>query len=371
MSHAVKIDYKGISLQCQSICKLASSQLCKLDKMLNAIESGSKSLLNSQTESLRREIAKSKKALQDKIDSVVNKAKANAAYGNVIVDSDFMGKHADADRVITEAEELEAMVENLAESKLMEMESLLNSLMNGQLASHQEKLRDLALGKTHINLDIQNKINSMPDEIMRQYVYIAWVDNPEADFEEICQKAEQIKSRSDAQHFEQIEQKKLNEIREELNAANIDKSTIEEIVNQQDKSAEVRLRNARKQANEELINEGVRRESVKIIVQAIKKRGFILDSSAIRIDKAKNQVNIIAQKPDGAKAEFKVYLDGKFEYRFDGYEGQACQMDIQPFLDDLEKIYGMKIVRKTEIWRNPDKTSTMHYQTMNYNTNKG
>ena len=40
MSHAVRIDYQGISIQCQSICEMASSQLCKLDRMLDEIENG-------------------------------------------------------------------------------------------------------------------------------------------------------------------------------------------------------------------------------------------------------------------------------------------------------------------------------------------
>ena len=125
------------------------------------------------------------------------------------------------------------------------------------------------------------------------------------------------------------------------------------------------------EAGIEIVNEKVRRESVKIIVQAIKKRGFLVDGKSIKIDRENNQVNIVAQKPSGAKAEFKVFLDGKFEYRFDGYEGQACQKDIKPFMDELEEVYGIKVLKQTEIWSNPDKNSTMKYQTIDYNKNKG
>lgn len=123
-------------------------------------------------------------------------------------------------------------------------------------------------------------------------------------------------------------------------------------------------------ANEEIINEKVRRESVRIIVQSIKKRGFLVDGKLIKIDRENNQVNIVAQKPSGARAEFKVFLDGKFEYRFDGYEGQACQKDIKPFMEELEEVYGIKVLKQTEIWSNPDKNSTMKYQTIDYNKNK-
>lgn len=369
MSHAVKIDYQGISIRCQSICRMASSQLCKLDSILDEIESGSRSLLNSQTEALRREAMSAKATLQAKIDAVIRQAKVNAGKGQVVVDSDFMGEHANANDVIYEAQQLEAMVIELADTKLLEMESILAQLMSGQLQSHQEKLRDLAFGKTRINTDVQKKIDSMTDEIMRQYVYIAWVNYPDASFETLISKAETLKADADKKHAEKEERKKLDEIRQELRTAKIDDSTIERIIHQDDSSAKERLRKAREQANAEIVGEDIRRESVKIIVQAIKKRGFVVDARSIRIDKALNQVNIVAQKPSGPKAEFKVYLDGKFEYRFDGYEGQACQKDIQPFMDDLENIYGIKIIDQKEIWRNPDKNSTMKYQTMKHNTN--
>lgn len=370
MSHAVKIDYRGISLECQGICNLASSQLCKLDKMLDEIEAGSKKLLNSHTDALRREISKTKKKLQTKIDSVVNAARANESRGSVIVDSDFMGKHANADNVIRQAHELESMVAELSERKMLEMETLLNSIMNDKLVSHQEKLRDLALGKTHINIRTQEKINAMSDEVMQQYVYMAWVDDQEAEYEVLLKKAEQLKQQAETKHSEQIEQKKLDEIRTELRAAKVDESTIESIVTQDSVSAKERIQNARKQANSELVNESVRRESIRIIISEIKKQGFVIDQRAIRIDKSQNMVSIVAQKPDGARAEFKVYLNGKFEYRFDGYEGQAYQKDIVPFRNALEKVYGIKILQETEIWRNPDKEMNMYYQAMNYSTNR-
>ena len=58
MSHISQIDYKFISIECQSICELANNQLYRLDKILENIESGSSELLNSQTDALKREIYK-------------------------------------------------------------------------------------------------------------------------------------------------------------------------------------------------------------------------------------------------------------------------------------------------------------------------
>lgn len=371
MSHAVTIDYEGISIECQSICEMASSQLCQLDRMLDALEKGSKRLINSQTEALRREITNIKAGLQQKINSVISHAKSNAKMGRVTVDSDYMGKHANSRGVINEAYELKNMVASLSSTKLLEMESLLNHIMDNQLEVHQQKLIDLATGKIRINQEVIEKINSITDEVVKQYVYLAWVKNQNESFDTLFSIAKEMKNKADNHYCEKAENNKINEIKEELRKEKVDEATINDIVNISSSTSMERIEKIRERANSEIVNEKIRKESVKIIVQAIKKRGFVITKDSVKIDRVQNQVNILAKKPSGAKAEFKVFLDGKFEYRFDGYEGQACQKDIEPFISDLEEVYGIKVTNQTEIWRNPDKDSTMKYQTINKNVNRG
>ena len=372
MSHAVRIDYQGISIQCQSICEMASSQLCKLDRMLDEIEKGSTRLLNSQTEALRKEISKTKQKLQSKIDSVIQQARRTASQGTVVVDSDFMGKHSNAYVVIDEARELQEMVARLSDTKIIEFESLLNQLLGNRLNEQNEKLKDLASGRVRINFEVQQKINEIDDEIVKQYVYLAWVDHPDESFEHIYSIAMAAKEKSENQQYEKTETEKIEEIKTELRAEKIDEATIEKIVSTSETDAKERVKKVREQANAEIVGEKIRKESVKIIVKTIKNRGFVVDAKSIKIDRANNQVIIVAMKPSGAKAEFKVFLDGKFEYRFDGYEGQACQKDIQPFMQDLEEVYGIKVTNQTELWAgNPDRDSSMKYQTVNHNTNRG
>ena len=112
-------------------------------------------------------------------------------------------------------------------------------------------------------------------------------------------------------------------------------------------------------ATTEIVGEKVRQKSLKIIMQAIKARGFVVDKNNIKIKRDTNEVIMVAQKASGEKAEFRVFLDGKFIYDFRGYEGQACQKDIGPFMKDLEEVYGVHVTKQTEIWSNPDKISTI------------
>ena len=40
-------------------------------------------------------------------------------------------------------------------------------------------------------------------------------------------------------------------------------------------------------------------------------------------------------------------------------------------MKDLEDVYGIHVTKTQEIWSNPDKISTMKYQAMDTNKNKG
>lgn len=117
-------------------------------------------------------------------------------------------------------------------------------------------------------------------------------------------------------------------------------------------------------ATGEIVGERVRRSAVKAITRSIADKGFIVDRKNIRIDRAANTVHITALKPGGQRAEFSIAIDGRFVYRFDGYQGQACMKDITPFEEDLEKVYGIRIKDKKDVWSNPDKLTKSHYAEM-------
>lgn len=141
-------------------------------------------------------------------------------------------------------------------------------------------------------------------------------------------------------------------------------------MNETQGTAQEKLTSIRQNATAEIVGEKVRQKSLKIIMDAIKQRGFVVDKKNIKIKRDTNEVIMVALKASGEKAEFRIFVDGKFIYDFHGYEGQACQKDIEPFMHDLEEVYGIKVTKQTEIWSNPDKISTMKYQAMNTNKNK-
>ena len=88
---------------------------------------------------------------------------------------------------------------------------------------------------------------------------------------------------------------------------------------------------------------------------------------ALKIDKEKNIVKLVALKASGQTAEFEIQINGKFMYHFEGYEGLACNKDITPFIEDLKNVYDINILHEEVEWSNPDKIQTQKYQYVNKN----
>lgn len=122
-------------------------------------------------------------------------------------------------------------------------------------------------------------------------------------------------------------------------------------------------------ATSEIMDERLRRSAVKAIVGCIVSKGFVVRKEDIRHIRETDTVKIMAMKPRGQKAEFSIDLHGRFIYHFQGYEGRACEKDIGPMEEDLERIYGIKLTDKKTLWSNPDKEGKQHHMEMKVRRN--
>ena len=343
MSHAVQINYEQIAVQCHSICEVAENQVAELDKMLADLEGSSSRLLNDQTEALRKQIEREKRELIRSIEAV--KAQADK-------------------RTLTTtagAQALQRQANELAAGRLAEMRALLDSLLSESIASNQARMIDRANGIVRLDEATKKFLDTIEDEVLRQFVYIAFVRDSSLSGNALLEAGKALMNESVEARYE----KEAELIRAELAAAKIPTETVEKIVGAGKPLAEIR-----EAATTEIVGEKVRQKSMKLIMKAITERGFIVDKKNIKINRETNEVTMVALKASGERATFKIFLDGKFIYDFRGYEGQACQKDIEPFMTALEEVYGIHVTERQEIWSNPDKISTMKYQAMNTNKNK-
>ena len=360
LSHAVQINYEQIAVQCHSICEVAENQVAELDRMLTDLEGSSSRLLNDQTEALRKQIEKEKNELLKQIKAVLERADEDAKKGIVTGDSDRLNV-GQTRAVITTAEQLRTRVNELAAGRLSEMRALLDSLLSESIAASQARMIDRANGVVRLDEATKTFLDSIEDEILRQFVYIAFVRDSSLTGATLLEAGKALMNESVEARYE----KEAELIRAELAAAKVPTETVEKIVGTGKPLAEIR-----EAATTEIVGEKVRQKSMKLIMKAIAERGFIVDKKNIKINRETNEVTMVALKASGERATFRIFLDGKFIYDFRGYEGQACQKDIEPFMTALEEVYGVRVTERQEIWANPDKISTMKYQAMNTNKNK-
>lgn len=365
MSHQVKIDYEQIAVQCNSVCEVAESQLKALDVMIEKIESNSSTLLNEQTAALKRQIEKEKAALQKQIDKVRKKSEEDAKQG-VVQTNNHEVRYQHMNDSINAANELRRQIDTLASQKMVEYEGLLSTLLLESLQSNYQKLLNQGNGVVTVDDALKQFLDGIKDETLRQFTYIAYLQNTSLRGEALLEAGRALVGKT----YETRLEEERSRIREELKAARVEASTIEEVTKASTGTAKEQIAAMQEAATAEIVGEKVRQKSLKIIMQAIKARGFVVDKNNIKIKRDTNEVIMVAQKASGEKAEFRVFLDGKFIYDFRGYEGQACQKDIGPFMKDLEEVYGVHVTKQTEIWSNPDKISTMKYQAINTNKNK-
>ncbi len=360
LSHAVQINYEQIAVQCHSICEVAENQVAELDRMLTDLEGSSSRLLNDQTEALRKQIEKEKNELLKQIKAVLERADEDAKKGIVTGDSDRLNV-GQTRAVITTAEQLRTRVNELATGRLAEMRALLDSLLSESLAANQARMIDRANGVVRLDEATKAFLDTIDDEILRQFVYIAFVRDSSLSGAPLLEAGKALMNETVESRYE----KEAELIRAELAAAKVPTETVEKIVGTGKPLTEIR-----EAATTEIVGEKVRQKSMKLIMKAIAERGFIVDKKNIKINRETNEVTMVALKASGERATFKIFLDGKFIYDFRGYEGQACQKDIEPFMTALEEVYGIHVTERQEIWSNPDKISTMKYQAMNTNKNK-
>lgn len=359
MSHQVQIDYQGIAIQCESICEVAEKRLAELDEMLERAKQTSSSLMKDRAVALAAAIEQERNNLVQQIDTLKHNAASQAQHrSNAITGT------------LTEARRLQQSVDRLSSERLIEFQSLLQTLLGESISEKQRKLREQNSGVITVDSRIQALLDGIQDEVLRQFTYLAYLSDNTLVGDKLLQAGQALMTQAVTQTYEERYEEERAKIRAELEAARVDRETVEKVLEKKGSSAKETLASVREAATSEIVGEKVRQKSLKIIMKAIGERGFVVDKKNIKIKRDTNEVILVALKASGEKAEFRVFLDGRFIYDFRGYEGQACQKDIEPFMRDLEEVYGIKVTKQTEIWSNPDKISTMKYQAININKNK-
>lgn len=341
MSHQTIISYEGVSIQIQAQCETAISSLCKIDRTIEKIRETAKTLRSDEVREYERYLLESKEEIKNRIETFkksLEQYRTMSAY-----EREYQRTVAELNK---QANRLSSVVASLTGNKLQAIEAMIREGLLQEGATVFQRMKE---GTNKITLDpsILERINAIEDVSLRQLAFIEANKRPEKPFEEILSSAQ-------VQYNELLEGSRkgfVEEAIEEMRTGGVDESTINRVINQSSSFDEIS-----EQVSSAITDERVRKETLKVIIKAIKARGFIVNTRKnLKIDREKNVVRLVALKASGQKAEFEIQLSGKFMYRFDGYEGQACKKDIEPFMNDLTSIYDINVLHEEVIWDNPDK----------------
>lgn len=359
MSQQVTVDYEGLTIKIQAECDTAIHSLCKIDKTIDKIHQTANKLESAKVIEYENYLLDSKKIIQSLIEDFkasLEEYKAMRQFVTNNHDNRYEEFLRTKKQLENKSINLINKVNELTGSKLV----MIDEMIDEGLLDAGNNLVNAACGVLQVSEETLNRINQIDDISLRELTYRALLNesNKNLRYEELLAKAQE--------EYDILLGKKtkaiIEEYKEELRSNGVDETVLQ--------SAKT-IGEAVTISNESITDEKIRKETLKVIIKAIKARGFIVDlKNNLKIDKERNVVKLAAMKASGQLAEFEVQLNGKFMYHFDEYEGHACKKDIAPFLEDLKNIYDINILHEEIKWENPDKIQKMHYQHVDTNKNK-
>ena len=101
------------------------------------------------------------------------------------------------------------------------------------------------------------------------------------------------------------------------------------------------------------VDERIRREVVRGLLQTMKEMGFVVSGPQIN----EGIVVLDGRLASGRRARFEVHVSGRMDFDLDGYEGRACADDMQKVEEQMRDRFGVKLGPPQVVWKNPDRLS--------------
>ncbi len=368
MSHTVRVDFEQIAMECDEVCDRVESRIGELQHQLDYLKEKATSDMDAQTRTFINAMESDIDAWLNIVADVRRVSQSNSRLGTWRGDSDdetFRRRYEQKDRIY----DLKRLVNREVAERKPAVKAIIGQMMDKRIERINAQARKEP-SFTDKSSEIKTFINGISDVTLRQFVYLAHVANPALGKDDLLAKGKSMYEETLERERQAELSAELKKQKEEMVNAKMPEEDISKAlnINANGTTAE-KLEQLSEQASNAMIREKKRKESLKIILKAVKAQGFNVNPQK-DIVRQGDKVVMRAHKLGGEIAMFTINLDGKFIYDFKGYEGQACQNDIEPFLKDLAEVYGVDLVNRKEIWKNPDKIQTQKRQSINSNQDK-
>ncbi len=364
MSHRVTVSLDGVAAECQGICDRASDSLHQIDDVIADISKNATRFKTADTEGYIAMLKESKAAILRELtefERYLDEVKHQT------------GTFRDQQEIMDRARELNRTVLDLTGPKLDILPEMINEQLFSNMEKYQEELKN-AVREKRFSLaggDME-RLSGIQDIGLRECVYREIMTGRHASFDAALAEARKAYREKTDRLLEKNRDRILGRMKADLEKHHLDTAAVDSIMAGKAPLDEKTVSDISRDVDKSIRGEMMRKKAIGMIVGAIRKRGFLFDpKQCIKLDRASNIVRIAVKRPDGRQVTFEVYLDGRFMYHFEGYEGMACTKDENPFLETLEKVYGMKIASRHIDWENPDRLQNRKMQAMGHKTGHG
>ena len=348
MSHRVTVSLDIAAAEWQVVCDRAADSLHRLDDVIADIRDNATRFSNTEVQGYIAVLEASKSEIQRSLrdfENYLGDAKKRS------------GTFQERDRIMERARELSRKVRELTGPRLDILPEMISEQLFANMERYQEELRhEEQRGRFSMSDTDFRRLSEILDVGLRECVYRELLSGRYGSFATALDSARKKYREKSDRLLEKNREKVLGRMKTELAGLGLDTSRIDSMLNNTTPLTEKSVMEICGSADESIRNEMLRQKEIGMIVAAIRKQGFDFDpKQCLRIDRETNVASIAVKSADGRQVTFEVYLDGRFMYHFEGYEGMACTRDENPFLETLEKVYGMKISGVRVDWENPDR----------------
>lgn len=123
-----------------------------------------------------------------------------------------------------------------------------------------------------------------------------------------------------------------------------------EEVSQIDNLKPEEIENWEKASNDKIVDREAQEEIGRQLQSTLAKLGFSIQSLP---SEGIEEIRILAKKPSGKRAQFRIQLDGSFFHKFDNYEGHTCKEESSKVMEQLRDIYGITFSEERTHWEAP------------------
>lgn len=364
MSHIVRVNFEQIAIECVAVCEQIEQRIESLNKQLSHLERLASNVSNDETQRYIASVRSQIESWRVQVERMRDKSDGLADLKSWEGDSDsstYRNRYKLKDQVYN----LKREVQHAVAQQKPAIQAFINQIHEEEISHINKEIAERNASLQNTTDDTEVLLNTIQDAQLRHFTYLAHLRRPQLTGDTLLAEGRKMQEET----LEIARKQELNDerrrISQELRDAKVSDEEIEKVINVEGDGHSDKLEALYEQASNAIVGEAIRKKTLIMIKKAICERGFIVDPRNIRKDG--NVVTLIAQKAGGEVAKFTVDLGGKFIYDFQGYEGQACQKDIEPFIKDLESVYGIQILKREEIWRNPDKILNQQKQIINSN----